>query len=216
MWERAIDTPILSTHDPGRGAWEATQIYAPYLLQQDGGSKCTIYYNANSGKSEQSGIARLAHGCSSLPGIGANKSSEWQRDAHNPVIANGKQFDTHQAADPKVYFDADLEWSVDSDGTSTTAQKGAWVLFYFGTGPDYRGASIDVAFSADGTQWTKASKPLYLAGGHPQGLDSQHAHKNWVFGGPDGVLYMFYTAAGSSGRGIALLTSKPIPGSPSP
>jgi hypothetical protein len=247
-WKRAISTPILSCADPGRGAWEATQIYAPYLIRRADGV-CDIYYNANSGRNEQSGIAHLKGGCDNLPGIapGANSLSfsekslsdgnqkedaesllsvrdvsEWQRDTHNPVIANGKHFDSHQAADPKVYWDGDLVWSTaGTEGsagsagaaggtTSIGSNKGAWTMFYFGTGPDYKGASIDVAFSADGITWTKASTPLYLAGGHPNGLDSVEAHKNWIFG-INGTMYMYYTAAGAHGRGIALLTSKPVP-----
>ena len=50
--------PILDTYPAhGAKAWEATQIYAPYLLVHED----TVYnfYNANSGHSEQSGLATL-------------------------------------------------------------------------------------------------------------------------------------------------------------
>jgi hypothetical protein len=82
-WERAIDSPILSTKDSADQKWEATQIYAPYLLRHHGvdgnkgltnssdgdsnGGICDIFYNANSGSSEQSGIAHLEGGCAAFP-----------------------------------------------------------------------------------------------------------------------------------------------------
>ena len=51
----------------------------------------------------------------------------------------------------------------------------------------------------------------YLAGGHPAGIDSQHAHKVSLVYDENGVGYLFYTAVGRKGRGIALLTSKAMP-----
>lgn len=106
--------------------------------------------------------------CKALPGVHSNGSTMWVRDKHNPVIANGVVFDAHQAADPKVYWDNTLEYN----GT-----HGAWVMLYFGCCANGRGASIDIAFSLDAVAWTKVSAPLYLAGGNPHGLDSEHAHK---------------------------------------
>lgn len=58
-WERAATEPLLSVQDAARGKWEATQIYAPYLLKTDG-DECSIYYNANSGTSELQGVAWCA------------------------------------------------------------------------------------------------------------------------------------------------------------
>ena len=142
------------------------------------------------------------------PGVNGTRSpvSQWSRDAANPLVPNGPTC-THQAADPKVYFDARL------DGGA-----GAWVMLFFGTDPAVNGgrASINAAFSRDLRQWTKASRPLYEAGGHPKGLDRNECHKVWVTGSGepgDDTIYMFYTADGGSGvgRGIALLTSKPLP-----
>lgn len=62
--------------------------------------------------------------------------------------------------------------------------------------------------------WTKATHPLYMAGGHPQGLDKCECHKVWLTGDgkDDSTMYMYYTADSCSGRGIALLTSKPTAG----
>ena len=87
--------------------------------------------------------------------------------------------------------------------------------------------------------WEKASEPLYKAGGHPMGLDACEAHKVWLTGSGkpgDDTLYsaspacpplrsvlglagglrvgavaaVYYTADDCKGRGIALLTSKPV------
>jgi hypothetical protein len=55
----------------------------------------------------------------------------------------------------------------------------------------------------------KDERPLYRAGGHPNGIDSQFAHKVSIIY-KDGVGYLYYTAVGGKGRGIALLTSEPV------
>ena len=51
-------------------------------------------------------------------------------------------------------------------------------MFYFGLGDATNGhAVILVAFSTDLVHWEKDPAPLYNAGGHPLGIDAQHAHK---------------------------------------
>ena len=57
--------------------------------------------------------------------------------------------------------------------------------------------------------WYKDPEPLYKAGGHPMGIDQQHAHKISIIFDDEGTGYLFYTAVGPKGRGIALLTSQP-------
>jgi hypothetical protein len=52
--------------------------------------------------------------------------------------------------------------------------------------------------------------PPLKAGGHPNGIDSNHAHKISLIYDDQGVGYLYYTAVGGKGRGIALLTSKPL------
>ena len=56
----------------------------------------------------------------------------------------------------------------------------------------------------------KDERPLYRAGGHPDGIDAQHAHKISIIYDDKGVGYLYYTAVGPKGRGIALLTSEPL------
>lgn len=99
------------------------------------------------------------------------------------------------ASDPKVFWDE---------------QQKVWVMFYFGLGDGTHGhADIMVAFSNDLVHWDKDDEPLYRAGGHPMGIDSTHAHKISIVYDAEGTGYMYYTAVGPKGRGIALLTSKP-------
>ena len=57
---------------------------------------------------------------------------------------------------------------------------------------------------------------LYKAGGNPSGLDKQYAHKIALLFNPQNeTFYMFYNAVpgqrgATGGRGIDLLTSKPL------
>lgn len=107
--------------------------------------------------------------------------------------------------------------------------------FYFGSGFKGEGGSIMAAYSTDLVHWERDPQPLYRAGGHPAGLDASYAHKVAPLTPPrstpsvlrtlaltsphhrkvwpvfkDGVGYLFYVAVGPYGRGIALLTSKPL------
>jgi len=59
--------------------------------------------------------------------------------------------------------------------------------------------------------WTVDPEPLYKAGGNPSGLDRQYAHKiSLVWNPANETYYMFYDAVGNRGRGIGLITSKPL------
>ena len=45
----------------------------------------------------------------------------------------------------------------------------------------------------------------------PSGLDKTYAHKiSLVYNPGNGTFYMFYCAVGDKGRGIGLITSKPL------
>jgi hypothetical protein len=68
------------------------------------------------------------------------------------------------------------------------------------------------AFSRDLVHWTAHPEPLYPAGGHPAGLDRQYAHKvSLVYRADTDTFYLFYCAVGERGRGIGLVTSRPLP-----
>ncbi len=138
------------------------------------------FYNAANGGTEQTGIAT------------SNNLLGWRRYPSNPVLrVRPGGYDSQFCSDPKVFRDGDH-----------------WVMFYFGVGRG--GAHIMAAFSRDLLHWTSHPEPLYKAGGHPGGLDSQYAHKISLVRNPDNdTFYLYYCAVGNRGRGIGLLTSRP-------
>ncbi|MBP7936841.1 MAG: hypothetical protein KA354_19540 [Phycisphaerae bacterium] len=139
------------------------------------------FYNAAHGDTEQTGLAF------------STDLLHWMRYPANPVIRNRQgSYDAQFASDPKVFQDGDH-----------------WIMFYFGVG--HGGAHIMVACSRDLVHWTSHPEPLYKAGGNPSGLDRQYAHKiSLVYNSKNEMFYLYYCACGSSGRGIGLITSKPL------
>ncbi len=139
------------------------------------------FYNAANGGIEQIGLAF------------SENLLDWKRYPGNPVIRNRPGgYDERFAADGKVFRDGDH-----------------WSMFYFGVGRG--GAHVMVAFSRDLEHWTAHPEPLYKAGGHPAGLDRQYAHKiSLVYRPENDTFYMHYCATGVQGRGIGLITSKPL------
>jgi len=139
------------------------------------------FYNAAEGHVEQTGVAF------------SRDLINWKRYEGSPVIrVRPDGYDAVFASDPKVFRDGDH-----------------WTMFYFGVGRN--GAHIMVAFSRDLLHWTAHPEPLYKAGGHPRGLDKTYAHKiSLVYNPKNETLYMYYCAVGEQGRGIGLLTSKPL------
>jgi hypothetical protein len=141
------------------------------------------FYNAANGGREQMGLAL------------SEDLLTWKRDPESPIVRNrAGGWDADFCSDGKVFRDGDH-----------------WVMFYFGVGRG--GAHIMAAFSRDLTHWTSRSEPLYKAGGNPSGLDKQYAHKiSLVYNPGNETFYMYYCASGNKGRGIGLITSKPLAG----
>ena len=139
------------------------------------------FYNAANGGIEQTGLAFSMN------------LLDWMRYPPNPVVPNRPGgFDEKFASDPKVFRDGDH-----------------WTMFYFGVGKG--GAHVMIAFSRDLVHWTAHPEPLYKAGGNPSGLDKQYAHKiSLVYNPANETFYMHYCACGPKGRGIGLITSKPL------
>jgi len=139
------------------------------------------FYNAANGSVEQLGLAT------------STDMEHWTRYEGNPVVRNRPGgYDEQFCSDGKVFRDGDH-----------------WVMFYFGVGRG--GAHIMIAFSRNLTDWTADPEPLYKAGGHPQGLDATYAHKiSLVYEKERDTFFMYYCAVGKQGRGIGLLTSKPL------
>jgi hypothetical protein len=138
------------------------------------------FYNAANGGTEQTGRAD------------SSNLLDWQRYPANPVLrVCPGGYNSQFCSDPKVFRDG-----------------GHWIMFFFGVGKG--GAHIMAAFSRDLEHWTAHPEPLYKAGGHPGGLDSQYAHKISLVRNPaDDTFYLYYCAVGNRGRGIGLLTSRP-------
>jgi predicted GH43/DUF377 family glycosyl hydrolase len=183
-WRRAQDKPILSVFDTDCGQWEKSCIYQPWLVEHEG--KFYNFYNAANGGIEQMGAAM------------SGDLLSWKRYAGNPVVRNrAGGYDSNFCSDGKVFRDSDH-----------------WVMFYFGVGRG--GAHIMAAFSRDLEHWTAHPEPLYKAGGNPSGLDKQYAHKiSLVWNPKNETYYLFYNAVPglktmTGGRGIGLITSKPI------
>jgi len=145
------------------------------------GGRFFNFYNAACGGKEQTGLAF------------STDLLDWTRHPGNPVIRNRRGgYDQQFCSDPKVFRDGDH-----------------WTMFYFGVGRG--GAHIMAAFSRDLLHWTAHPEPLYRAGGHPGGLDKQYAHKvSLVYNPKNDTLYLYYCACGNQGRGIGLITSKPL------
>ncbi len=179
-WTRAQDDPILSIYQEDCGEWEQSCIYQPWLVEHKG--RFYNFYNAANEGIEQ---------------LGAAFSSDllnWRRHVNNPVIPHGAggSYNEKFSSDGKVFLDGDH-----------------WVMFFFGVGQG--GAHIMAAYSRDLVNWTVDPEPLYKNGGHPNGLDAQYAHKiSLVYRKETDTYYMFYNAVGEKGRGIALLTSRPL------
>jgi beta-xylosidase len=181
-WQRAKEQYILSVHEPEVGAWEKKCIYQPWLVEHEG--RFYNFYNAKQTVPiylEQTGLAT------------SSDLLNWQRHGANPVVrVRPGGYDESFCADPKVFRDGDH-----------------WVMLYFGVGRG--GAHIMAAFSRDLLHWTADPEPLYKAGGNPSGLDRKHAHKiSLVWNPVNETFYLYYCAVGSKGRGIGLITSKPL------
>ena len=184
-WQRySKSTPILSIE--GAAEWENRVIYSPCLIEFD--HQFWNFYNARG----QAGREQIGFATS-------DDLIHWNRYQNNPIIRNQPEgYDAILTANPEIYWDNDH-----------------WVMFYFGASrnnPDKKlHAHIMLAFSYDLINWTVNPEPIYKAGGHPNGFDRAHAHNvSVVYNEQNDTYYLFYCAVGEKGRGIGLLTSKPL------
>ncbi len=181
IWRRAKEKYILSVHESDVGDWEKDCIYQPWLLEHKG-----QFYNFYNAKRMPEWVEQIGMATST-------DLLNWERYKDNPVVrVRTGGYDDKFCSDAKVFRDGDH-----------------WVMFYFGVGKGE--ANIMVAFSRDLKHWISHPEPLYKAGGHPQALDEQHAHKiSLVYNRSNDTFYLYYCAVGVKGRCIALLTSRPI------
>jgi predicted GH43/DUF377 family glycosyl hydrolase len=111
----------------------------------------------------------------------------WRRYGDGPVVDNHSGI----SGDPQIVRLGDL-----------------WVMFYFGA--FWQPKAFDTfACSRDLAHWTKWTGPHLIDPSEP--YDQEYAHKPWLVKWR-GVVYHFYCAVGSEGRGIALATSAKLGG----
>mmetsp|Transcript_14564 Transcript_14564/g.43111 ORF Transcript_14564/g.43111 Transcript_14564/m.43111 type:complete len:502 (-) Transcript_14564:89-1594(-) len=198
-WARVSDTiPIAPGGSSALPPWESRTVYEPFVVAVNG--TLWDFYNAAGinefgAPAEETGLQTLP--VAQLPGIDvAGNRSMWVQHPSTPLLPSGPPGtpDTKMASDPKVFYDTN---------------QSVWICLYVCLGDSTGGhADICIAFSTDLIHWDKDETPLYRAGGHPAGIDAEHAHKVSLAYDADGVGYLYYTAVGSKGRGIALITSK--------
>jgi Pectate lyase superfamily protein len=185
QWRRGKHEPILSVHQDDCGEWEKDCIYQPWLVEHDG--RFWNFYNAANGHIEQLGLAT------------SPDMLTWKRHQGNPVVPIGGKdsFNSKFSSDGKIFWDTDH-----------------WVCFFFGVDTQKGGgAHIMLAHSRDLKAWVVDPDPIYKAGGNPSGLDKQYAHKiSLVWNPANETFYLYYCAVGNKGRGIGLITSKPLAG----
>ena len=176
--------PVLSTAEAAD--WENSVIYSPWLVSHAG--QFWNFYNAKGVENrEQIGVAT------------SEDLIHWKRYTANPVLGNDLGgYDAIMAADPKVY-----------------RHENYWMMFYFGASNKSKDkklhAHVMMAFSRDLIHWQKHPEPIVMAGGHPEGLDGTHAHNvSLIYERNTDTFYMYYCAVGEKGRGIGLLTSRPL------
>ena len=183
-WTPLAENPVLHRDQPDVRPFEKMTLYKSNIIWDKAktlGSPFVMFYNGKiKGGYEKIGMAL------------SDDMVHWKRYGADAVVANGEDKQNGITGDPQVVKNGDH-----------------WVMFYFGVGK--RGAHIMAAFSRDLVHWTAHPEPLYKAGGNPSGLDQEYAHKiSLVYNSKNETFYLYYCATGNKGRGIGLITSKPL------
>jgi hypothetical protein len=217
----------------GAFLYESYDIRAPRLLKKRDGKYWTLYgcYPQQGGYELRPGYEGVA--CSdegmiwrraqNTPTLAVQDSDcrAWEKDCiYQPWLVEdrGRFFDFYNAANGGIEqtglaFSTDmLNWMRYPANPVIRNRQGGydhWTMFYFGVGQG--GAHVMAAFSPDLVHWSAHPEPLYKAGGNPSGLDKQYAHKiSLVYNPRNETFYLYYCAVGDKGRGIGLITSKPL------
>ena len=182
QWTRCAGNPVLQSSDPAARAFERATIYKHFTVEDPSracGGRFVNFYNAADKVSHREAIGMAV----------SDDMLHWRRVGDVPVIENGDPKKHSISGDPMFRRIGDL-----------------WVMFYFGYQWRPGGAFDTFACSYDLKHWTKwDGEPLIKPSAD---FDRVHAHKPWVLK-HDGVVYHYYCAVGSKGRGIALATSSP-------
>ena len=182
-WTRYEKNPVMSPSDPDARDFEKKTIYKHFTVEDPSrscGGRFVNFYNA-----KPCGVWRETIGMAI-----SDDMLHWCRVGGGPVVENGDVSRAGISGDPMIRRIGDL-----------------WVMFYFGHQwkSGVNGAFDTFACSYDLKNWTKwDGEPLIKPSAD---FDRTHAHKPWVLK-HDGVVYHYYCAVGSKGRGIALATSR--------
>ena len=180
VWQRAMDTPILSIFDEDIKEWEKDCIYMPWLVEHEG--QYFNYYNAANVKIEQTGIAI------------SKDLKTWTRYENNPIVPIGGagKYNEKFSSDAKVFKDGDV-----------------WVMLFFGVGCGgahiMLAFSRDMYNWTVNSEpiYKTGGHPDGLDSRYAHKISIVKNPTN-------GAYYMHYCATGNQGRCIALLTSKPF------
>ena len=191
-WTRIPDNPVLHPYDPDARAFEQTTIYRHHVVEDSTrkfGGRFVSFYN---GKSVFLNSKRRPVNQERVGMAVSDDMRRWRRYGDGAVICDVLSGRSGISGQPVIQKIGDI-----------------WVAFYFGCGwrKDCGGAWETFACSRDLEHWTGWKGEPLVKPSEP--YDKRYAHKPWVIK-YDGIVYHYYCAVGSEGRGIALATSKPL------
>jgi len=177
-WNRLKENPVLGPKQPDVRPFETKTLYKSQVIHDESESLGWPFVMFYNGK-YKNGFERIGIAVSS-------DMVHWNRYGTNPVVANGEAKTNGISGDPQIVKLGDV-----------------WTMFYFGAG--WQPKAFDTfACSYDLVHWRKWTGAHLVEPTEP--FDKTYAHKPWVLKW-NGVVYHFYCAVGSEGRGIALATS---------
>jgi len=175
-----LDQPILRQDDADARPFERKTLYKSCVIYDKDLILGHPYIMYYNAKQEGPWMERIGMAVS-------DNMMEWKRYGESFVLEHEMEGDKSRiAGDPQIIRYGDL-----------------WVMHYFVA---HSGTAYDTfACSKDLIHWTKWDGPNLIE--PSEDYDSRFAHKPFVLK-HDGVVYHFYCAVGSQGRGIALATSR--------
>ena len=180
-WRRAKDTPILSVQDPDCGAWEKDCIYQPWLVEHRGPVLRLLQRGQRRHRADRRG------------------------PLHRPAELEAVSRATPSIRDPPgrlrraVLLPTPRCFATATTGRCSTSASAAGAPTSWP--PSRATCCIGRRIRS------RSTRPAAI----PADWTRQYAHKiSLVYNPPDETFYLYYCACGNKGRGIGLITSKPI------
>jgi predicted GH43/DUF377 family glycosyl hydrolase len=180
-WSRLSENPVLAPQQPEARSFETKTLYKSQIIHDPQASLGWPFVMFYN--------AKYKNGFEQIGMAVSRDLRHWNRYGTNSVIVNGAEKKNGISGDPQIVKIGDV-----------------WVMFYFGAGWQPR-AFDTFAASYDLVHWTKWTGPHLIDPSEP--FDKTYAHKPWVLQW-NGVVYHYYCAVGTSGRVLALATSKAL------